>query len=97
MPADSAIGVEPESEEAPADPDASEDEGDPEGGAEPEPADAPLVQAPTSVGGFSSAHPGIVMFAMGDGSVRVIRQTIDTQIYQQLGHRNDGKLLDDWE
>ncbi len=58
---------------------------------------APLVQAPTAVGGFASTHPGVTLFVMGDGSVRVIRQTIDLQIYQQLGHRADGQLLDAWE
>jgi hypothetical protein len=27
----------------------------------------------------------------------VIRQTIDLKVYQQLGHRADGQLLDQWE
>ncbi len=58
---------------------------------------AALVPTPTSVGGFASTHPGIVQFVMGDGSVRVIRQSIDMKIYQQLGHRADGQLLDEWE
>lgn len=56
-----------------------------------------LVAAPTEVGGFSSAHPGTVQFLMGDGSIRLVRQTIDMKIYQQLGHRADGQLLDAWE
>jgi prepilin-type N-terminal cleavage/methylation domain-containing protein len=57
----------------------------------------PLVQAATAVGGFAGTHPGIVQFVMGDGRTRVIRQTIDMQVYQQLGHRADGQLLDEWE
>jgi prepilin-type N-terminal cleavage/methylation domain-containing protein len=57
----------------------------------------PLAPAPTGVGGFASAHPGIVQFVMGDGRTRVIRQTIDMKVYQQLGHRADGQLLDEWE
>jgi prepilin-type N-terminal cleavage/methylation domain-containing protein len=61
------------------------------------PGAAPLVQAPTAVGGFASAHPGVVQFVMGDGAVRVIRQTIDMTVYQRLGHRADGQLLDEWE
>jgi hypothetical protein len=59
--------------------------------------DAALVQAPTAVGGFASTHPGIVQFVMGDGRIKVIRQTIDMKVYQQLGHRADGQLLDEWE
>jgi prepilin-type N-terminal cleavage/methylation domain-containing protein len=61
------------------------------------PAAAPLVKAPTAVGGFASAHPGVVQFVMGDGAVRVIRQTIDMTVYQRMGHRADGQLLDEWE
>jgi prepilin-type N-terminal cleavage/methylation domain-containing protein/prepilin-type processing-associated H-X9-DG protein len=50
---------------------------------------------PTAVGGFSSDHPGGANFALGDGSVRYITGTIDMQVYQQLGHRADGQLLDE--
>lgn len=49
---------------------------------------------PTAVGGFSSEHPGGANFAFGDGSVRLLKETIDVRVYQQLGHRADGKLLD---
>lgn len=62
------------------------------------PADgSPASSAPVSliVGGFGSFHPGVVNFALGDGSVRAISQTIATNVYQQLGHRADGKLLSD--
>ena len=47
------------------------------------------------VGGFSSSHPGGANFAIGDGSVRYISTNIAIEIYQQLGHRADGKLLSD--
>ena len=47
------------------------------------------------VGGFGSRHPGIAGFALGDGSVRFISRGINASVLQQLGHRADGKLLDD--
>ncbi len=47
------------------------------------------------VGGFGSFHPGGANFLFGDGAVRLIPETIDTDVYQQLGHRADGKLLQD--
>ena len=46
-----------------------------------------------SVGGFSSAHPGIVLFAFADGATKAILEDISEEVYQQLGHRADGKLL----
>lgn len=63
-------------------------------------AEAPVIvdgrpTVPTSVGGFSSDHPGGANFAFGDGSVRYITNTIDMQVFQQLGHRADGQLLDE--
>ncbi len=53
------------------------------------------VEPPTDplwVGGFSSWHPGGANFLFGDGSVRFIAETIDPELYQQLGHRADGEL-----
>lgn len=44
------------------------------------------------VGGVSSYHPGGVMTAFGDGSVRFITEMISGPAYYQLGHRSDGKL-----
>jgi prepilin-type processing-associated H-X9-DG protein len=47
--------------------------------------------------GFRSRHPGGCNFLMVDGSVHFIRQTIDHELYQLLGCRNDGQpaaLLD---
>jgi len=54
-----------------------------------------LPTVPTAVGGFSSDHPGGGNFAFGDGSVRYITDTINMQVFQQLGHRADGQLLDE--
>ncbi len=73
--------------------------------------DAPSVPAPTVepvvegqpptargslwVGGFGSQHIGGGNFLFGDGSVRYLSEMIDLQVYRQLGHRNDGLLLND--
>jgi prepilin-type processing-associated H-X9-DG protein len=51
--------------------------------------------SPLFVGGFSSAHPGVINFAMGDGSVRVLSKSINTTILKQLAHRADGELIDE--
>jgi prepilin-type N-terminal cleavage/methylation domain-containing protein/prepilin-type processing-associated H-X9-DG protein len=56
----------------------------------PKPPAAPGPVLP--VGGFASYHPGGSMFALGDGHVRFISETISPQVFQQLGHRADGKL-----
>jgi prepilin-type N-terminal cleavage/methylation domain-containing protein/prepilin-type processing-associated H-X9-DG protein len=55
-----------------------------------------LKVAPTFVGGFGSSHVGQgANFAFGDGSVRFLRQSIDATVYQRLGHRCDGGVIDD--
>jgi prepilin-type N-terminal cleavage/methylation domain-containing protein/prepilin-type processing-associated H-X9-DG protein len=41
--------------------------------------------------GFKSWHAGGANFAFADGSVRFLRQTIDRQVFQYLGCRNDGE------
>jgi len=46
-----------------------------------------------AVGGFSSFHVGGGHFVLGDGSVRFISQNINLTLFQQLGHRADGKLM----
>lgn len=43
--------------------------------------------------GFKSRHPGGAMFAMGDGSVQFLPQTIDMRLYQNLGDREDGQAV----
>ncbi len=51
--------------------------------------------APTFVGGFGSQHHGDgANFAFGDGSVRFVKASIDQAVYQHLGHRSDGELID---
>jgi prepilin-type N-terminal cleavage/methylation domain-containing protein len=56
------------------------------------------VALPTSaddlkVGGFGSCHPTVTNFLFGDGAVQTIDNNIDLNVLQQLGSRNDGKLL----
>jgi len=49
---------------------------------------------PGYVGGFSSRHPGGANFLFCDGSVRLLKANIDQAVYQHLGHRSDGALID---
>ncbi len=51
---------------------------------------------PAKVGSFSSHHNGGAHFAMGDGSIRFISQNINQPTLQQLAHRRDGGLVDDF-
>ena len=46
-----------------------------------------------AVGGFGSFHPGGAGFLFGDGATRFVSAEIDPGVFQQLGHRADGKLL----
>ena len=46
------------------------------------------------VGGFSSFHTGGANFAFGDGSIRFISQSILPALFQKLGNRHDGQMLD---
>jgi len=55
-----------------------------------------LPGSPLYVGGFGSEHPGGAMFAVGDGSVRFISETISPTTYANLGNRHDGKLPEDF-
>jgi prepilin-type N-terminal cleavage/methylation domain-containing protein/prepilin-type processing-associated H-X9-DG protein len=41
----------------------------------------------------SSNHPGGANFAMGDGSVRFIKDSIDMVVYESLGTRNGGEVI----
>ena len=50
------------------------------------------LEDPDTVGGFGSRHFGGAQFAFGDGSVRFITETIEPEVYQSLGSRNDGTL-----
>ena len=48
--------------------------------------------SPLWVGGFGSQHPGGAQFAMGDGSIRYIPNSVGPPILSDLAHRSDGKL-----
>ena len=43
--------------------------------------------------GFKSKHPGGGNFAMADGSVKFIKQTIHPRIYNAIGTRNVGEVI----
>ncbi len=52
--------------------------------------------SPLFVGGFGSNHMGDgAVFALGDGSVRFLKATIDLAVFRFLGHRADGEALDE--
>jgi len=43
--------------------------------------------------GFKSKHPGGANFAMTDGSVKFVKQTIHPRIYNAIGTRNKGEVI----
>ena len=43
--------------------------------------------------GFKSNHPGGANFALVDGSVRFVSESIDHRTYQYLGCRHDGQPI----
>lgn len=47
---------------------------------------------PLFVGGFGSFHPNGAQFAIGDGSVRFIPDSIDRTAFRKYANRSDGKL-----
>ncbi len=49
---------------------------------------------PLLVGGFGSAHPNGGQFAYCDGSVSLITDQVDVNIYQHMANRADGELID---
>lgn len=56
----------------------------------------PTVQAeldPDKVGGFGSRHQGGAHFTFGDGHIQFLTENINTDLFKQLGHRADGKLI----
>jgi prepilin-type N-terminal cleavage/methylation domain-containing protein/prepilin-type processing-associated H-X9-DG protein len=44
----------------------------------------------------ASQHPGGVMMALCDGSVRFVSQTINLQTWRDIGQRNDGRALGEY-
>jgi hypothetical protein len=62
----------------------------------------PIVPTPDNPGAplgipqrfeFGSSHPGVVQFALCDGSVQAIGFTIDPRAFQYWAVRNDGLSL----
>lgn len=53
--------------------------------------DGATIGTPLWVGGFGSHHPGGAQFAVGDGSVRFISQTISATSLSQAARRSDGQ------
>ena len=51
------------------------------------------ANSPLFVGGFESWHVGGAQFAFGDGAVRYLNEQISMTVFQQLGHRSDGQML----
>jgi prepilin-type processing-associated H-X9-DG protein len=49
---------------------------------------------PTFVGGYASRHPGGANAALGDGSVRFLKNSISAAIMKFLGNRADGEIID---
>jgi len=47
----------------------------------------------TVYGGFRSQHPGGAMFALVDGSVRFVAETIDEEIYHGTATRSGGEVV----
>ena len=41
---------------------------------------------------FGSYHPGVLQFALCDGSVQTVQTEIDTEIYGYLANREDGQV-----
>jgi len=44
------------------------------------------------VGPIGSYHTNVAVIGLGDGSVRVLSETIDGVVFRQLGHKSDGQL-----
>ena len=75
-----------EDEEVPTDDETADSDNDENA----ESVDDPLL----IVGGFSSEHTGGVQFAMADGSVRFLSESMNPQTFQELCGRNDGAMPD---
>ena len=58
-------------------------------GGMPQPPDNDLT-----VGGFESGHAGLSNFLFGDGRTTAIADIVDAKVFQQLGNRADGQLLE---
>ncbi len=56
--------------------------------------DSGFVSPTGYVGGFSSYHGFGANFLFCDGSVRLLKESIDPRVYRCLGHRSDGEVID---
>jgi prepilin-type processing-associated H-X9-DG protein len=54
----------------------------------------PAAGTPIFVGGYASRHPGGANAALGDGSVRFLKNSISAAIMKFLGNRADGEIID---
>ena len=48
---------------------------------------------PVDVGGFGSLHPGGAHFVTADGAVTFLSTAVDTNVYENLGNRQDGQMI----
>ncbi len=55
----------------------------------------PLL-SPFIVGGFGSDHTGGAQVLMADGAVRFVSENVTPGLWQRLGHRADGAMLDEF-
>jgi hypothetical protein len=49
---------------------------------------------PSAADGFGSQHPGGAQFALGDGSVRFVPDTIQPRVFRALATRSGGEMID---
>ncbi len=48
---------------------------------------------PKDVGGFGSMHQGGANFVLADGAVKFLTSSIDPQVYEHMGNRQDGEMI----
>jgi prepilin-type N-terminal cleavage/methylation domain-containing protein len=48
---------------------------------------------PVIVGGFSSHHPGGAHFCLGDGAIKFYTESVDPELFSNLGNRADGAMM----
>jgi len=58
-----------------------------------QPEKQPTIQDPLYVGGFGSRHPGGANFVVVNGAIRFISVTIERKVFEHLGNRADGDLM----
>jgi len=62
----------------------------------PKKSDEQRVKELLIVGGFSSQHPGGFHVGLGDSSIRLISQNIDSSVFRNLMNRADGQTIGDY-